>query len=32
VLERLADFFGILLERLDGIIEMGQRVTKGMTH
>ena len=28
----LADFFSILLERLGGIIEMGQRVAKGTTH
>ncbi|MEO5630834.1 MAG: hypothetical protein ABIQ24_08545 [Nitrospiraceae bacterium] len=28
----LTDFFSILLERLGGIIEMGQRVAKGTTH
>jgi hypothetical protein len=28
----LADFFSIRLERLGGIIEMGQQVAKGATH
>jgi hypothetical protein len=30
--DKITVFFSILLERLGGIIEMGQRVTKGMTH
>jgi len=30
--DRLADSFSILLERLGGIIEMGQRVAKGATY